>query len=169
MPPARVATPPPFGALVEAHAATVARFLRGMVAAGDVDDLLQETLIAALRSYLRFDGSNPRAWLLRIARNKAIDEHRARGRRPERLEEPDEHRGRDMAPRMVDADSDLWSAVARLPEKQRASVVLRFAIDLRYREIGVALGCSEAAARRSVHEAIRSLRSSNEIRSEAMR
>jgi RNA polymerase sigma factor (sigma-70 family) len=158
MPPANAASLPPFQVLVEAHATAIARFLRGMVAADDVDDLLQETLLAALRAYPRFDGGNPRAWLLTIARNKAIDEHRSGSRRPERLSEPDSQP--DTAVPTVDADSELWSAVARLPEKQRAAVVLRFAVDLRYREIGEAIGCSEAAARRSVHEAVKSLRKS---------
>lgn len=169
MPSANVASLPPFQALVEAHAVAVARFLRGMLAPDDVDDVLQETLLAALRAYPRFDGSNPRAWLLKIARNKAIDEHRADGRRPEQLIEPDSQPGRALTVAIVDADADLWSAVARLPEKQRAALVLRFALDLRYREIGEAIGCSEAAARRSVHEAIKRLRDSEEIQSEVPR
>ena len=169
MPPANVASLPPFQTLVETHAVAVARFLRGMVAPDEVDDILQETLLSALRAYPRFDGSNPRAWLLTIARNKAIDEYRARGRRPEQLSEPDGHPGRDLSAVSVADDSDLWSAVGRLPEKQRAAIVLRFAVDLRYREIGEAMGCSEAAARRSVHEAIKSLRDSDEIQLEVPR
>ena len=169
MPPASAVSLPPFQALVEAHAVAVSRFLRGMLAPDDVDDVLQETLLAALRAYPRFDGSNPRAWLLTIARNKAIDERRIRGRRPEHLSEPDSQPGRDLAVADLDAGSELWSAVGRLPEKQRAAVVLRFALDLRYREIAEAIGCSEAAARRSVHEAIKSLRGSEEIQSEVAR
>ena len=169
MTPTKAASLPPFQALVEAHAAVVARFLRGMVAADDVDDVLQETLLAALRAYPRFDGANPRAWLLTIARNKAIDEYRSGRRRPERLNEPDAQPGREMAAAAVDAESELWGAVARLPEKQRTAVVLRFAVDLRYREIGEAIGCSEAAARRNVHEAVKSLRNSEEIQSEVPR
>ncbi len=140
-----------------------------MLGPDDVDDVLQETLLAALRAYPRFDGSNPRAWLLTIARNKAIDEHRAGARRPEHLIQPDAQPGRDVAVAGLDTGSDLWSAVARLPEKQRAALVLRFALDLRYREIGEAIGCSEAAARRSVHEAVKRLRDSEEIQSEVAR
>ena len=41
------------------------------------------------------------------------------------------------------------------------AVVLRFALDLRYREVGEALDCSEAAARRNVHEAVRALRATD--------
>jgi RNA polymerase sigma-70 factor (ECF subfamily) len=50
--------------------------------------------------------------------------------------------------------------VAELPPSQRAAVVLRFAVDLRYRDVGEALGTSEEAARRNVHEALKKLRAS---------
>jgi RNA polymerase sigma factor (sigma-70 family) len=153
---AAAATTVPFQALIEAHAGAVAAFLRGMLPADDVEDALQETLLAALRAYPRFDGANPRAWLLTIARRKAIDERRARARRPGELAEPDALPGGDATP--AAADGELWGRVAALPAKQRAAIVLRFALDLRYREVGAALGCSEAAARRSVHEGVRSLR-----------
>ncbi|HET6831184.1 MAG TPA: RNA polymerase sigma factor [Solirubrobacterales bacterium] len=157
---ATASTPIPFQALIEAHAGAVAAFLRGMLPADDVDDALQETLLAALRGYPRFDGANPRAWLLTIARRKAIDEHRAQSRRPGSLDEPDAlpaGRGGDG-----ERDGELWGRVASLPPKQRAAIVLRFALDLRYREVGAALDCSEAAARRSVHEGVRSLRAALE-------
>lgn len=147
----------PFQALIDAHARPVALFLRGMLPADEVDDVLQETMVAALRAYPGFDGANPRAWLLTIARRKAIDEHRSRSRRPEVLAEPDEVPA--PAAGSGDDDAELWARVAALPPKQRAAVVLRFALDLRYREVGESLGCSEAAARRSVHEAMRALRS----------
>jgi RNA polymerase sigma factor (sigma-70 family) len=48
--------------------------------------------------------------------------------------------------------------VAALPPKQRAAVALRFACDLPHREIAAALGTSEEAARRNVHEGIKRLR-----------
>ena len=151
---------PPFESLVEAHAAAVGAFLRGMVGPDDADDALQETFVAALRAYPRFDGANPRAWLLTIARRKAIDVRRASARRPGELEDPD----RLAAPAAAgDSDGELWRSVAALPPKQRAAIVLRFAVDLRYREIGQALDCSEAAARRNVHEGIKSLRGRHEI------
>ena len=146
---------PPFQSLIDAHAGELLRFLRGMVGADEADDCLQETLIAALRAYPGFDGANPRAWLLTIARRKAIDESRSAKRRPTALTEPDSIAGPPPAEAPAE---ELWAAVGELPPKQRAAVVLRFAVDLRYREIGEAIDCSEAAARRSVHEGIKSLR-----------
>ena len=55
---------------------------------------------------------------------------------------------------------EIWAEVAGLPDKQRAALVLRYALDLPHREIGAVLDCSEAAARRSLHEGISKLRES---------
>lgn len=130
-------------------------FCRAMVGPDDADDCFQETFIAALRAYNRMDGRNPRAWVLTIARRKAIDVHRARARRPEpRAEVPEQVAHDDVDP---DAPG-LWVAVADLPPKQRAAVALRFAADLAYREVAEALGSSEEAARQSVHEGLKRLR-----------
>jgi RNA polymerase sigma factor (sigma-70 family) len=155
------ATLPPFQALVDAHARAISAFLRGMLGPEDADDALQETFLAALRAYPRFDGANPRAWLLTIARRKAIDEGRAAARRPQALPEPDLVAGARADAASGDAAA-LWEAVGELPPKQRAAVVLRFAVGLRYREIGEAMDTSEEAARRSVHEGLKRLRTTSE-------
>jgi RNA polymerase sigma factor (sigma-70 family) len=55
-------------------------------------------------------------------------------------------------------DDELWAAVSRLPEKQRMAVVHRFVADLPYAEVGELLGCSEAAARQNVRQALMRLR-----------
>ena len=62
------------------------------------------------------------------------------------------------APAPPEHDAELWEAVADLPEKQRTAVALRYAADLRYREVGAAMDTSEEAARRNVHEGLRKLR-----------
>lgn len=150
----RAATPP-FDHFLEAHGAAVLSFLRAMVGPADADDCFQETFIAALRGYETMDGAHPRAWVMTIARHKAIDHHRARARRPEPRAEPPEPPRASTAAAL---DGEVWLAVAELPEGQRAAVALRFAADLAYREIGAALGCSEAAARRRVADALSALR-----------
>ena len=151
---------PPFQRLVDEHASVLGAYLGGMLRPADAEDALQETFLSALRAYERFDGADPRAWLLTIARRKAIDCARAERRRPSHLAEPDL-----LAAPVEDraaGRTKIWEAVAGLPRKQREAVVLRFAADLRYREIGQAMGCSEAAARRSVHEAMKKLRKESE-------
>jgi RNA polymerase sigma factor (sigma-70 family) len=156
----RSSLPLPFSRFFAEQSPAVAGFLRGMLDHHEAEECLQETFIAALRAYDRFDGENPRAWVLAIARSKAIDGHRAGRRRPQPSD------GADQLAATPDPgsglDSEIWAEVTALPEKQRAALVLRYALDLRYREIGVVLGCSEPAARRSAHEGISKLRQTRE-------
>jgi RNA polymerase sigma factor (sigma-70 family) len=145
----------PFNVFLDEHRKPVLAFLRAMVGPVDADDCFQETFMAALKNYETLDGGNPRAWVLAIARNKAIDHHRARARRAV-------PRGDDLpdvpAPAEEDPDTELWQAVAGLPRRQREAIGLRFGADLRYREIALAMDTSEEAARRSVYEALKKLR-----------
>lgn len=146
---------PPFQTLIDDHATEVMALLRGAVGRQGADDAFQETFLAALRAYpgLR-DARNLRGWLVTIAHRKAIDHHRARGRAPVPVAEVREEPSWDPDP----TDGEIWVAVAALPPKQRAAVTLRFASDLPHEEIAAALGCSPAAARRSLHEGLKRLR-----------
>ena len=145
---------PPFQTLLDEHAADVMGVLRGAVGRGDAEECFQETFLAALRAYPKLgDASNLRGWLLTIAHRKAIDHHRANGRRPLPVAEVAEIEVTD--PELEDG---IWSAVGALPPKQRAAVALRYACDLPHAEIAAALGCSPEAARRSLHEGMKRLR-----------
>lgn len=145
---------PPFQALIDEHAADVMAVLRGAVGRGDAEDCFQETFLAALRAYPKLnDAGNLRGWLLTIAYRKAIDHHRANGRKPVPVAEAIEVGVSDPEP--VDG---IWDAVGSLPPKQRAAVALRYACDLPHAEIAAALGCSPEAARRSLHEGMKRLR-----------
>jgi RNA polymerase sigma factor (sigma-70 family) len=143
---------------MDEHRSEVLGFLRAMVGSDEADDCFQETFLSALRAYPRAEAENLRAWLFTIARRKAIDHHRAGASRPTPAGEPAAVADGLIAARGRDLDGEVWSHVAALPDKQRAAVALRFVADLRYREIGAALDCSEAAARRSVHDGLRNLR-----------
>jgi RNA polymerase sigma factor (sigma-70 family) len=143
---------PPFQVVLDRHSDEVWRVLRGMVGAQAAEDCFQETFLAALRAYPRLrEGSNVRAWLLTIAHRKAID-HTRRRRRELPLEEEHE----PAAPSAP--EREIWSAVAQLPPRQRAAVVLRYGADLAHREVAELIGCSEEAARRSLHEGLKRMR-----------
>jgi RNA polymerase sigma factor (sigma-70 family) len=147
---------PPFQTLLDEHAADVMSVLRGAVGRGEAEDCFQETFLAALRAYPKLrDTSNLRGWLLTIAHRKAIDHHRADGRRPLPIGEVAEIAGATAEPQL---DEGVWELVGALPPKQRAAVALRYACDLPHAEIGAALGCSPEAARRSLHEGMKRLR-----------
>jgi RNA polymerase sigma factor (sigma-70 family) len=156
-------TLPPFQRFLDTYRGEVWRLIRASVPASEADDCFQETFIAALRAYprLRRD-SDLRAWVLTIAHRKALDAHRARARRALPVADVD---GSEIGPHepltspAADArDEQLWSAVGSLPERQRSAVVLRFVADLPHRDIANAIGCSEEAARRSLHEGLKNLR-----------
>lgn len=148
---------PPFQALLDAHGRDVRRFLAA-TAGAEADDCWQETFLAALRAYPRLrSGENLRGWLFTIAHRKALDSHSARARRPVPVGTVPERAAGE--PRPVDGtDPELWERVRRLPEKQRAAVVLRHVGDLSHDEIGRAMGTSPEAARRNVFEGLRTLR-----------
>jgi RNA polymerase sigma factor (sigma-70 family) len=147
---------PPFQTLIDRHAGELLGVLRGAVGRVDADDCFQETLIAALRAYPRLErDDNLRGWLMTIAHRKAVDHHRAKGRRPLSVADPAELAEQVAPPQ---PDSGLWERVEKLPPKQRAAVTLRFAGDLRHDEIAAAMDCTPEAARRSLHEGIKRLR-----------
>ena len=153
---------PPFQAFMDEHRDAVWRFLASSVGPVEADDCFQETFIAALRAYPRLredEQHNLRAWVLTIAHRKAIDAHRGRSRRAVPVAEPDAHETRsEPPPEQAAAEGELWRAVRALPARQRSAVVLRFVGDLAHREIAGAIGCSEEAARRSLHEGLAKLR-----------
>jgi RNA polymerase sigma factor (sigma-70 family) len=150
--------PPPFQRFLDANREAVWRFLVATVGAGEAEDCFQETFIAALRAYPRLRaGSNLRAWVLTIAHRKALDAHRARARRALPVAEITALDGRGAAETSL-PDQALWDAVQELPTRQRSAVVLRYVADLPHRDIASAIGCSEEAARRSLHEGLTKLR-----------
>jgi RNA polymerase sigma factor (sigma-70 family) len=154
-------TLPPFQKLLDAHARDVHRFLIATVGRQDADDCYQETWLAALRAYPQLrDGSNLRSWLFTIAHRKAIDHVRRQSRRrmaPADLARAGERAAADAAS-PEQRDPDLWARVRELPPKQRSAISLRYVLDAGYGEISAAMGTSEEAARRNVHEGLKRLR-----------
>jgi RNA polymerase sigma-70 factor (ECF subfamily) len=143
-----------FGELLERHEREIFAYaLRLTGRREDADDLYQETFLAAFRGWPPPRRDHERAWLYKIATNKAID--RDRRRRPTvsiedlRLAAPD----RDGATLL-----DLGNAIRTLPAGQRAAFVMRTVEGRPYREVAVALECSEEAARTRVSEATKKVR-----------
>ena len=71
----------PFQAVLDEHRRDVYRFLVATAGPTDADDVFQNLDRRPARVPRLRRADNLRAWLLRIAHNKAIDAHRARGRR----------------------------------------------------------------------------------------
>ena len=149
---------PPFQRFLDAHREIVWRFLLASVGPVEAEDCFQDTFVAALRAYPRLRaGSNLGSWVLTIAHNKALDSHRARARGAIPVAEPAAV-DRRTEPSPGARDETLWEAVEELPDRQRSAVMLRYVADLPHRDIAAAIGCSEEAARRSLHEGLTKLR-----------
>ena len=147
--------PPPFQRFLDDHREEVYRFLLKAVGPHEADDCFQETFLAALRAYPRLRSEdNLKGWVMTIAHRKAMDAHRSRSRRAVPVAAVPDKPGRASA----DRDDGVWEIVRRLPTKQRAAVLLRFAADLPYREVARAAGGTEAAARRNVSDGLKALR-----------
>ena len=146
---------PPFQTLLDDHGRDIHRMLRAMVGPNDADDCWQETFLAALRAYPGLTSAeNLRGWLMTIAHRKGLDAHRARKRRPVPVSDPPERAAAEAS----GEEPELWTAVRRLPDKQRTAITLRFAADLSYLQIGEIIGCSEAAARQNVRAGLAGVR-----------
>ena len=129
--------------------------LPGAARPSEADDVFQETWIAALRAYPRLRrADNLRAWLFRIAQNKSIDAHRARGMRAIPVAAVPEQ----VSPSLPDGDPELWARVRDLPTKQRTAVFCRSVLGMPYDELALLLESSEEAARRNVHEGLKRLK-----------
>ncbi|MGD9959420.1 SigE family RNA polymerase sigma factor [Nocardioides sp.] len=124
----------------------------------DAEDLAQQTLLKAHRSWSRVSGSDsPAAYVRRMLINTYLSERRPQARRLEVLTdappEPVHDKVAGPEDRMV-----LWPHVKSLPPRQRAVIVLRYYEDLSELEIADALGCSRGNVKSTAHHALRALR-----------
>ncbi|MEV6877411.1 sigma-70 family RNA polymerase sigma factor [Amycolatopsis sp. NPDC051128] len=147
----------PFEQIVAEHGPMVLRVCRAVLGEADAEDAWSETFLAALKAYPELPAdANVQAWLVTIAHRKAVDVTRADARRPVPVGEVPDRAGRSGRP---DAwEGDLWDALARLPDKQRAAVAYHYLAGLPYREIAEITGGTADAARRAAADGVKALR-----------
>jgi RNA polymerase sigma-70 factor (sigma-E family) len=125
------------------------------------EDLVQASLLKLYRAWSRVDTSGePDAYLRQIIVNTSRSWWRARWRHETPVPDvPDTAAGEDAADRHA-VGTLVRAALARLPARQRAVLVLRYFEDLPEREVAALLGCSAGAVKTHAHRGLRSLRES---------
>ena len=114
------------------------------------EDVAQEAMIRAHRRWDTVGGyDKPGAWVRRVTINLASSELRRRAAEAKRLIRL-QARASSLPP-ADEGDTDVWSAVAQLPRKQRAAVALFYLEDRPVREIAEILDCAEATAKVHLH------------------
>jgi RNA polymerase sigma-70 factor (ECF subfamily) len=159
--------------LVERWEVRVLAFLqRSLGSRSDADDLAQETFVRVYRAASRYrpEGRFP-VWLFRIAGNLARQEIRRRRVRGfflgtgsagdaellESLPAPAAYDPEGVL-REGEMRAALARAIARLPDRQRLAILLRYFENMRVRDVAAALGTSEDAAESLLARGIRRLR-----------
>lgn len=110
----------------------------------DAEDLAQEAIVRAYDAYDRFDGTNFKAWVLRILTNLYINKYRRQQRGPqfssvdeENVMEPVALEGESPDRQLFDRllGEEVEAALKEVPEDFRIAVILSDIEGLSYQEV----------------------------------
>ena len=156
-----------FEELVRRYRRQIHRVCRGILRSPEqADEACQDAFVKAWNGLTRFKGeSSFKTWMYRIGMNAAHD-MRAREAtqarvRDESAREAPIRRDRERPEDPVAHEQELRllrDAVAKLPDRQRATLMLKVQQDLKYTEISDILGCPVGTAKANFHHAVRNLR-----------
>jgi len=143
-----------FEELVSRYAPRLRYFLRKLLGnVATAEDCLQEVWLDAFRGLPRLaDPLALRAWLYRIARDRAFAVLRRAGRTECSLGETDVPDASADEPQFTDEDAaEIHAALDKLPPEQREALVLRFLEEMSYGEIATATGQPLGTVRSRIH------------------
>ena len=130
---------PTFRQNVEATIPALRRYARALTRDSEIaDDLVQDTLVRALRSEHLFHGGDVRSWLYTILTNLNRNRLRSLARRPV-LSPIEENDAPDLAGPEA-GGRDIERALATLVEDQRNALLLVVLEGLSYREVAEVQG-----------------------------
>lgn len=140
-------------------------YVRTLVGDGDAEDVTSEAWLQIARDLDSFTGDADRfrGWAARIARNRALDHIRMRGRRPAVGGDETELTGRaaesDTAGEAMEALSTgrTMALIAQLPQDQAEAVVLRVVVGLDAKSAAETLGKRPGAVRTAAHRGLKKL------------
>ena len=173
-----VSPPPPgeiqdFDALVRLHRPRIFRFMLASLRDRETaENLTQDCFVKAYQARGQFRGAAaPGTWLMQIAAN-LIRDHESSNRLkfwrrmlrhdidPADLDNwiPDRQHSPEALASAREQVSAVWSAVARLPERQRTVFLLRFVEDLDVLEIAAVTGMKEGTVKTHLFRALQTVR-----------
>jgi RNA polymerase sigma-70 factor (ECF subfamily) len=161
-----------FGLLLDKHRSSVVHFLYRMIQNHAVaEELAQEVFLRVYRSRSTYEATAKfTTWLFRIATHLALNS--LRDGKNERLQEHLDDDTHEMPARQVSDThpsveqlmvyearlNEVRRAVAALPEKQRAAVLMHKYEEMEYSQIARVLSCSESAVKSLLFRAYETLR-----------
>ncbi|MBI3667081.1 MAG: sigma-70 family RNA polymerase sigma factor [Acidobacteria bacterium] len=142
-----------FGKLYDLYARMIHGILLARVPRGEVDDLVQDVFLLALRRlHTLRDARAFSGWLAMVARNRANDYHR-RGQEMSELPE-------DL-PSQDPQEAEAWAVlgvIQTLPEAYRETLILRLVEGMTGAEIAARTGLSPGSVRVNLHRGMKQLR-----------
>jgi RNA polymerase sigma-70 factor (ECF subfamily) len=161
-----------FGVLLEKHRSSVVHFLYRMVQNhAEAEELAQEVFLRVYRSRSTYEpAAKFTTWLFRIATHVALNSLRdgKNERWQERLDDDSSDApARQVSDRQPSVEQsmvyeakldEIRKAIAALPAKQRAAVLMHKYEELEYSQIAKVLSCSESAVKSLLFRAYETLR-----------
>jgi len=153
-----------FDLIVERHRRPVYQICyRFMGNHEDASDLSQEVFLRAFRGLKNFKGGSALGtWLHRIAVNTCLNRLALKTPRTEPIDDAQhvDTRTESASDRLLrdERAARVRAAVARLPKKQRAALILRTYQELSHQEVAEVLGTSVGAAKANVFHALQNLK-----------
>lgn len=138
-------------------------FAYRMPSRSDAEDLTQQTFERAFRAWHRYDASRATTttWVMSIARNLLIDHYRYE--RVHQTDPLDDHTvdtalGAELPARFEGVDPELLAAIAKLGDREKEMLALRFGGDLTAAEIAAVTGHTLANVQQILSRTLRRLR-----------
>ena len=148
-----------FGALYQRYARMVHGILLGRVPVGDVEDLVQDVFVRAMRQVHTLRDVNCfGGWLATVARNRANDYHRRSVELVEFTEDAPNQAPEKRRSGVGDDGAAILGVIRGLPEAYRETLIMRLVEGMTGPEIAERTGLTAGSVRVNLHRGMQMLR-----------